>query len=226
MMVLLGILFFFLLEKFMRLQSGSDDAGHGHSHGHAHAKSDKADDKAERVDEDKGLRKRNNNKETEKKADEKDEEKSAAQSRIAGYLNIIADTAHNVTDGMAIAASFLISTRVGITTTVAVFFHEIPHEVGDYAILIQSGFTKMEAMKVQFVTAIGALTGTVFTLITGRVTENSSAILAFTAGGFIYISMVSVIPTLLHKSSAKETVYEVVGISLGIGMMAIIGLYE
>lgn len=71
-----------------------------------------------------------------------------------------ADFTHNITDGLAMSASFYASPAIGATTTVAVFFHEIPHEVGDFALLIQSGFTKRAAMWSQFVTALGALLGT------------------------------------------------------------------
>src|SRR5438105_1650956 len=71
-----------------------------------------------------------------------------------------ADFTHNITDGLAMSASFYASPTIGATTTVAVFFHEIPHEVGDFALLVQSGFSKRAAMGAQFVTAIGALLGT------------------------------------------------------------------
>src|ERR1700733_7627414 len=72
-----------------------------------------------------------------------------------------ADFTHNITDGLAMSSSFYASPTIGATTTVAVFFHEIPHEVGDFALLIQSGFSKRAAMGAQFVTALGALLGTV-----------------------------------------------------------------
>lgn len=71
-----------------------------------------------------------------------------------------ADFTHNITDGLAMSASFYASPTIGATTTVAVFFHEIPHEVGDFALLVQSGFSKRAAMGAQFVTALGALLGT------------------------------------------------------------------
>src|ERR1700761_1540008 len=71
-----------------------------------------------------------------------------------------ADFTHNITDGLAMSSSFYASPTIGATTTVAVFFHEIPHEVGDFALLIQSGFSKKKAMGAQFVTAIGAFLGT------------------------------------------------------------------
>jgi zinc transporter 7 len=99
-----------------------------------------------------------------------------------GYLNLIADASHNFTDGLAIGASFLASKPVGISTTIAVFFHEIPHEIGDYAILIQSGFSKRNAMLAQLVTAIGALFGTICGLASEQISESTLWILPFTAG--------------------------------------------
>lgn len=61
---------------------------------------------------------------------------------MAGYLNLAADFAHNFTDGLAIGASFLVGQGLGIITTATVFLHEIPHEIGDFAILVQSGCSK------------------------------------------------------------------------------------
>ena len=62
--------------------------------------------------------------------------------KISAYLNLVADCTHNFTDGLAIGASFLVSRNVGLITTLTIFLHEIPHEIGDFAILIQSGCTK------------------------------------------------------------------------------------
>lgn len=62
--------------------------------------------------------------------------------KVAGYLNLAADFAHNFTDGLAIGASFLGGNTLGMITTVTIFLHEIPHEIGDFAILVQSGCTK------------------------------------------------------------------------------------
>ena len=79
--------------------------------------------------------------------------------KVAGYLNLFADTFHNFTDGLAIGASFLAGDGVGKITTLTILLHEVPHEVGDYAILIQSGMKPMKAIMMQLVTAVGALTG-------------------------------------------------------------------
>ena len=62
--------------------------------------------------------------------------------KVAGYLNLAADFAHNFTDGLAIGASFLMGQKIGIITTITIFLHEIPHEIGDFAILVQSGCSK------------------------------------------------------------------------------------
>src|SRR5205814_9183640 len=89
-----------------------------------------------------------------KEMNEEENESSKQPSnsiKLSAYLNLIADATHNFTDGLAMAASFYTSPSIGATTTVAVFFHEIPHEIGDYAMLIQSGFTKRRAMLSQFI---------------------------------------------------------------------------
>lgn len=156
----------------------------------------------------------------------KDEKKKEEKTKVGGILNIIADTAHNFTDGMAIAASFLVSDYLGYSTTIAVFFHEIPHEIGDYAILIQSGFSKNGAMLMQCVTAIGAFLGCLFGLIAGGNVESANWILPFTAGGFIYIATVDVIPELFEDTNWPQTIVEFIMMAFGVGMMYLIAIYE
>lgn len=84
---------------------------------------------------------------------------------VSGYLNLAADFMHNFTDGLAIGASYLAGKNVGIITTFTILVHEVPHEIGDFAILIQSGCSKRKAMGLQLITAIGALIGTVVSLL-------------------------------------------------------------
>ena len=62
--------------------------------------------------------------------------------KVAGYLNLAADFSHNFTDGLAIGASYMAGRSIGIITTITILFHEVPHEVGDFAILVQSGCSK------------------------------------------------------------------------------------
>ncbi|BFZ26168.1 hypothetical protein BsWGS_29207, partial [Bradybaena similaris] len=147
--------------------------------------------------------------------------------KVAGYLNLAADFAHNFTDGLAIGASFLAGQNVGIITTVTIFLHEIPHEIGDFAILIQSGCTKKRAMMLQFTTAIGAMLGTLCSLSMEGIGEAATAwILPFTAGGFIYIATVSVIPELLEDTKIGQSIKEILALVTGVYMMVLIAQYE
>lgn len=80
---------------------------------------------------------------SEKKSDEKTEEVEEEQElAVAGWLNLAADFAHNFTDGLAIGASFLAGQSIGVITTLTILLHEVPHEIGDFAILVQSGASK------------------------------------------------------------------------------------
>lgn len=73
-------------------------------------------------------------------------ENSDGDINVAGYLNLAADFSHNFTDGLAIGASFLAGQNIGIITTLTILFHEVPHEIGDFAVLIQSGCSKKKVL--------------------------------------------------------------------------------
>merc|ERR1712241_887077 len=169
----------------------------------------------------------------EKEAKEKKEEEAGKEEaeeediKVAGYLNLAADCFHNFTDGLAVGASFLAGESIGMITTLTILFHEIPHEIGDFAILIQSGVPRGRAIALQLLTALGALTGCLVSLILGGAVEGAASItLPFTAGGFIYIATVSVIPELLEGATFKQSVMEVVALLMGVLMMVIIAQYE
>ncbi|KAJ8039154.1 Zinc transporter SLC39A7 [Holothuria leucospilota] len=133
---------------------------------------------------------------------------------------------HNFTDGLAIGASFLVNRQLGIVTTVTILLHEVPHEIGDFAILVQSGCSKRKAMYLQLVTAIGALAGCIFALLTEGSGQSNTWILPLTAGGFIYIATVTVIPELLEDSKPKQSFLEILGLLAGVGLMVLIAAYE
>ena len=169
----------------------------------------------------------------------------SASIKLSAYLNLIADFTHNITDGLALSSSFYASPTLGATTTVAVFFHEIPHEVGDFALLIQSGFAKKMAMGAQFVTALGAFLGTCLGIavqevgksghdaVSGGVKGKGLAgtglgwgdmLLPFTAGTFLYVGTVAVIPELLEtgankREEVKKSITQFVAMAVGAGIM-------
>merc|ERR1739838_1061545 len=143
---------FLCVEKFVRIVRG----GHGHSH------DIKPVEKTDKKDDSKSAEKKKE-KVVEKKEEPKEEEEGEIQ--IAGYLNLFADCFHNFTDGLAIGASFLAGDSIGIVTTGTILLHEVPHEIGDYAILIQSGVSPQRAIMLQLLTAVGALTGCIVSLV-------------------------------------------------------------
>lgn len=84
---------------------------------------------------------------------------------ISGYLNLIANVIDNFTHGLAVGGSFLVSFRLGVLTTFAILIHEIPHEVGDFAILLRSGFNRWDAARAQLFTASGGIFGAMFAVL-------------------------------------------------------------
>lgn len=221
--VLGGIVAFLVVEKFVRLLKGGHSHSHSHAHSHAAPKCKDSDGEEEEEKKKEGGKK---DQKKDKKVKKVKEESS--DIKVSGYLNLAADFTHNFTDGLAIGASFLVSPAVGVVTTITILLHEVPHEIGDFAILVQSGCTKKKAMCLQLLTAIGALAGTACSLLAEGVGAAATAwILPFTAGGFVYIATVTVLPELLSgRSSAGQSVMEVAAMLFGVGMMVIIAEYE
>lgn len=219
--VLAGIITFLTVEKIVRiLKIGHDhSSSHGHSHGEKKDQSEKKKDQAEKKELTKATKK------TDGKSIKKEEEKQSSME-VAGYLNLAADFTHNFTDGLAIGASYLAGNSIGIVTTITILLHEVPHEIGDFAILIKSGCSKKKAMFLQLTTAVGALAGNVLALL-GTSEDSSPWILPFTAGGFIYIATVSVIPELLENSTKLgQSLKEIFALLLGVFMMILITAIE
>lgn len=157
------------------------------------------------------------------------EECAAAVRRqwsVRGYLNLVANCTDNFTHGLAIAASYVAGPAVGVLTTLAILCHEIPHEVGDFAILLSSGFDIWSAAKAQALTATGGLVGVVAGLTAEHLSSTSSWLLPFTAGGFLYIALVSIVPQLLEDGSLTHSVVQVAALLLGILVMALVSMVE
>ena len=156
--ILVGFMTFVAMDKGLRIATGG--AGHDHGHGHGHGETHGTTSAIDVGKEGAKSRKKNKNKQNGSTPEKGTSKEVNPSVKLGGYLNLVADFTHNITDGLAMAASFYASPAVGASTTLAVFLHEIPHEVGDFALLVQSGFSKRKAMGAQFVTAIGAFLGT------------------------------------------------------------------
>ncbi|XP_060645030.1 protein catecholamines up [Drosophila nasuta] len=219
--VLGGIIAFLSVEKLVRILKGGS-GGHGHSHG-----APKPKPAPKEKEPGSGDKKKATASKAGKPAAKKAEPEGEVE--ISGYLNLAADFAHNFTDGLAIGASYLAGNSIGIVTTITILLHEVPHEIGDFAILIKSGCSRRKAMLLQLVTALGALAGTALALLGAGSSDGSSApwVLPFTAGGFIYIATVSVLPELLEESTKlKQSIKEILALLTGVALMIVIAKFE
>lgn len=137
-----------------------------------------------------------------------------------GLMNLIGDGFHNFLDGMIIAGSFLESVPLGMATAIAVILHEIPQEIGDFGVLIYSGFSRVRALFFNFLSALAAVLGTVLVLVLGeRLGGILRFLIPFTAGGFIYIAGSDLIPELHKETNISKSLMQLAGIILGIGVM-------
>lgn len=144
-----------------------------------------------------------------------------------GKLVIFSDGVHNFLDGVIIGASFLVSIPLGIATTIAVVLHEIPQEIGDFAVLLHAGYTKKRALWLNFLSALTAIVGLIlaFTLGESSVTF-TKWVLPIAAGGFIYIAIADLIPELHKTKGLKNTILQGVMIFVGVLAMFLLTLLE
>ena len=140
-------------------------------------------------------------------------------------MNIFGDGMHNFIDGVLIAISYSASIPLGISTTVAVLFHEIPQEISDYSILINGGLSMKKALLVNLMTASLALVGAMFALHMGKsITGFTDALVPITAGGFLYIAGSDLIPELHHNTDAKKSIIQLLMLIAGVAVMTILAL--
>lgn len=179
-LVIVGILTFFLLEKFLHWHHHGEDAEEEHIH-------------------------------------------------PVGKLVLFSDAAHNFIDGIILAASFSVSVPVGIATTVAVILHEIPQEIGDFAVLLHAGYKKSRALWFNFLSALTAFLGLGFFFLFQNIAEGMMLyVVPLAAGGFIYIALSDLIPELHRSSKEHDTsaVGQFMAICVGVGLMLLLLLVE
>lgn len=144
-----------------------------------------------------------------------------------GPLNLIGDGFHNFLDGIVIAASYLVSIPVGVATTIAVIFHEIPQEIADFGILIYAGYSKKKALFMNLLSGVAAIAGAIVGLAIGSSSTSVVKIfIAIAAGGFIYIAGSNLIPQLHRSRGIKTGIIQITGILIGIGLMYALTYFE
>ncbi|KAG9457681.1 hypothetical protein H6P81_002189 [Aristolochia fimbriata] len=234
--------------------TGGHEWGNGlHHHHHKSDKklkksaTDKSDSKSH-VDgkksdpQDNVLRKRNASGVTDADKSDSDTNSSVVEERVLttnmpdqsqsnlvfGYLNLFSDGVHNFTDGMALGSAFLLHGSVGgWSRTLFLLAHELPQEVGDFGILVRSGFSVSKALFFNFLSALVALVGTALALLMGKDPGQSSLIEGFTAGGFIYIAVAGVLPEMNNgNTSFKSNVIQLTALLMGMGVALCISLVE
>ncbi|XP_060793283.1 zinc transporter ZIP10 [Neoarius graeffei] len=159
--------------------------------------------------------------------------KDAGITSIA-WMVIMGDGMHNFSDGLAIGAAFSANITGGISTSVAVFCHELPHELGDFAVLLKAGMTVKQAIVYNVLSAVMAYFGMVIGTALGQYTHNvTSWIFAITAGMFLYVALVDMLPEMLHGDSEDHNhcqlghfILQNIGMLTGFTIMLLIAIFE
>lgn len=136
------------------------------------------------------------------------------------YLNLVGGIVHNFSDGLIIGTVFLVDVKIGIAATLAIIFHEIPHELGDFSVLVYGGYSKFKALFYNFLSSLFAIAGTVVGYyFAGRINGFSSVLLPAAAGGFIYIASCDLVPELHKEEGGRRSALIMVTFTFGIMLM-------
>jgi zinc and cadmium transporter len=137
---------------------------------------------------------------------------------LLGYQNLVGDGLHNFIDGLVLIAAFSVSTELGLVATLAVVLHEVPQEIGDFAVLLYSGFSRTKAVVFNLISASLALLGVLagFFLL-DKIPQLVAILLPLAAGGFIYIAAADLIPELHREKSLKKSLT-----ALGLFLLALV----
>ncbi|MBD3304518.1 ZIP family metal transporter [Candidatus Woesearchaeota archaeon] len=140
--------------------------------------------------------------------------------RPMGYLNLFGDGVHNIIDGMIVATAFMVNMELGIVTAFAVVLHEIPQEIGDFGVLVYSGFSRHNALLFNFISALAAILGVVLTyFFASYVQDFTLYLIPFAAGGFIYIATTDLMAEIKEESNIKTATLQLFIFLLGIAVM-------
>jgi zinc and cadmium transporter len=159
---------------------------------------------------------------------EENPEAAKDEMRLPTAFLLSGDGMHNFIDGISIATSFLVSFPLGIVTTIAVFVHEIPHELGDFGILIHKGYSRRKIILFNFLTGVAAIVGALLAFYVGNAFSHLIPVfLSITTANFIYLSATDLLPEIHTKAkrnlAISETVFFILGIVLIWGLIQVLG---
>jgi len=153
--------------------------------------------------------------------------KNESKLKTVGQMSLFADGICNFTDGFIIGAAYLVSIPLGVATTFAVCIHEIPQEIGEFGILIKSGFSKTQAIFFNIASASIAIIGALIAIYIGfRFSNTSHLIIAFGAGAYIYIIGFGLFPLLKKEFKSSRAVAHFLAMGIGLGIMLLIACVE
>jgi len=139
----------------------------------------------------------------------------------SGLLILVGDTFHNFVDGILIAAAFLENTQLGIVTALAIIAHEIPQEVGDYLILLHSGYSRIRALAFNLLSSLATLIGALLAYFAlSQLTEWIPYLLGLAAASMIYVAVADLITGLHKRTELKATLQQILLIGLGVASIA------
>ncbi|MGV8130915.1 MAG: ZIP family metal transporter [Candidatus Pacearchaeota archaeon] len=140
--------------------------------------------------------------------------------------NLVGDGVHNFIDGLIIGASYIVNIPLGIATTIAVIFHEIPQEIGDFGVLLHGGFSKSKALLFNFLSALTAVAGGLIAVLASGITPITDYLIPLAIGGFIYIAGSDLIPELHKNFETKKSIFQILALIAGITVMSLLLLLE
>jgi zinc and cadmium transporter len=210
--LLLGLVFFFLLDKAELWHHGHEhhhghahghgqghDQGHGHPHDHAHHHGHDHAHDTQAVD--------------------------ASELPRGQWAVLAGDSVHCFGDGILIASAFMADMRLGVLAALAVMAHEVPHHMGDLAVLRQGSSSRRAAIvKVSMAGAITAFGGAVGYVLVDALHDWLPYFLVVASSSFMYVALADLIPQLQKRLSARETAAQIVWLSVGMGMVVLAGM--
>jgi len=144
----------------------------------------------------------------------------------AGALILVGDALHNFVDGAVMAAAFMSSVPLGIATGIAVIAHELPQEVGDFAILLDNGFTKMRALKWNLISGSTTIPGALLAYVgLQHLPQFNATILALSAASFLYIGLADLVPGLHRRIGAETGLGQLVLVLAGVGTILLLRMH-
>lgn len=143
----------------------------------------------------------------------------------SGLMITIGDSFHNFVDGIIIAAAFLQNTELGVVTAVAIIAHEVPQEIGDFLVLLHSGYGKLTALALNLLSSLAMLVGALIGYFALSAAERwIGTVLALAAASMIYVAVADLIPGLHRRRELHATVQQVVLIGIGVALIWAVGI--